>query len=110
MTAAENIHKSENHSLEDDTLACSICGAELPNPSFARNYPNFVCRECDRRAINQDGNTPRFESMYDDGDNPIFIDGIQCWRRYRFGGYVTMRDDLNCASIGEFYDKYFAIF
>ncbi len=32
-------------------LVCSICGEDLPNPDFARNYPNFVCRKCDQRAV-----------------------------------------------------------
>jgi hypothetical protein len=38
------------------------------------------------------------------------IDGIKCWRCYRYGGYVTMRDDHDCADIGQFYDKHNAIF
>lgn len=91
-------------------LACSICGAELNNPAFPRNYPNFVCRECDGRAVSSEGGLPRHESQYDDGDNPVYIDGHKCWRRYRFGGYITMKDDYDCRSIGEFYDKHKAIF
>jgi hypothetical protein len=91
-------------------LARSICGEVLENPSFARNYPNFVCRTCDSRAVNDCGVSPRHESQYDDGDNPVFIDGHKCWRRYRYGGYVTMRDDVDCATIGEFYDRSHAIF
>lgn len=90
-------------------LKCSICGDALEHPDFARNYPGFVCRKCDTRAVNVDGESPHHESMYDDGDNPVFIDGIKCWRRYKFGGYVTMRDQHNCDSISEFYDKHHLI-
>jgi hypothetical protein len=89
---------------------CSICGVELDNPEFARNYPNFVCRACDARAVNENGQRPYHESMADSGDNPVFIDGIKCWRRYRFGGYVTMRDEFDCTDIAEFYEKYGVIF
>jgi hypothetical protein len=38
----------------------------------------------------------------DSGDNPVFIDGVKRRRRYRFGGYSTMRDDFDCDDIGEF--------
>ena len=91
---------------ETRALTCAICGQDLPNPEFARNYPNFVCRECDARAVNEHGEPPEFYSQHDSGDNPVFIDGKKCWRRYRFGGYVTMLDDLNCQDIGEFYDRH----
>ena len=89
-----------------EQLNCAICGQALENSGFARNYPGFVCRRCDVRAANSAGEQPRHESMYDDGDNPVFIDGIKCWRRYRYGGYVTMRDAHDCASISEFYEKH----
>ena len=91
-------------------LTCSICQKPLENAEFARNYPNFVCRICDQRAVNGKGNPPLHESQYDHGDNPVYIDGVKCWRRYRFGGYVTMRDNHDCADIGEFYDKHKALF
>jgi hypothetical protein len=85
---------------------CSICADGLPDPEFALRYPRFVCNECSARAVNSNGGPPEHVSFADDGDNPVFIDGLKCWRRYRFGGFVTMRDDLDCQSIGEFYQRH----
>lgn len=87
-------------------VRCAICGTPFPDPEFARNYPNLVCRECDGLALTGGGDKPRHESAYDDGDNPVFIGGIKCWRRYRFGGFVTMRDSYNCGDISEFYERH----
>lgn len=71
-------------------ITCSICNTPHPNQDFAINYPGIVCRECDKRALNEDGKKPLIDSMNDFGDNPLFIDGIRCIRRYRFGGFITM--------------------
>ncbi|MBT9146989.1 MAG: hypothetical protein DDT32_00740 [Syntrophomonadaceae bacterium] len=87
------------------SLKCSICQRKLDDQKFARNYPNFVCRSCDESAVNAAGETPQWHSAYDSGDNPVFIDNIKCWRRYRFGGYLTMRDNYDCDDIMEFYDR-----
>ena len=87
------------------SLTCSICRTPLANPDVARHYPHYVCRDCDRRAVNEAGVPPLLESPAGNGDNPVFIDGHKCWRRYRFGGYITMRDPYDCASINEFYRR-----
>lgn len=87
-------------------MKCSICGKDLPNPAFARGYPNFVCGECGARAMNSQNEAPKHYSQFDSGDNPVFIDGKKCWRRYRYGGFITMLDDMDCRDIGDFYHKH----
>lgn len=100
---------------------CSICGSELPDPSFALNYPNMVCDECDSRAVGADnrepwhgyppGEAPETEPGTilmppDHGENPVFVNGIKCWRRYKFGGWVTLRDAFDCRTLRDFYDRH----
>ena len=93
------------------TKRCSICAE--PISDGLSSYPNAVCKVCGRRALNSEGKPARHYSEIvvksddskgkprvvivsdDDGDNPVFIDGIKCRRRYRFGGWVTMRDKEN---------------
>jgi hypothetical protein len=46
--------------MEDNPLACSTCEKALPDPIFARNYPDFIYRECDARAVNNHGDFGRW--------------------------------------------------
>lgn len=85
---------------------CSICLSDLAvdyGMDFARNYPGLVCRSCDQKALNVRNQPAEHSSWEDSGDNPVFITKIKCWRRYKFGGFVTMRDPHNCTSIEDFY-------
>lgn len=82
---------------------CAICGNDRTVPDT-----DFVCKQCDQRAVNEDGDRPWhghppgeepepqdgiIQMGPDIGENPVFIDGQKCWRRYRFGGWLTKLDD-----------------
>ena len=100
-------------------MSCPICGGE--DGGNHPTYPNLVCEECDRRAVNAEGDEPWYgwrpenepdsedgviKVPPDQGENPVYIDGQKCWRRYRFGGWVTMLDKDDCGSIEEFYETH----
>jgi hypothetical protein len=92
--------------MSEAIACCAVCGAEMDR--FFADYPNSVCRQCEKRTLNGANKAANFNSNFDDGDNPVFIDGMKCWRRYRFGGFVTMRDLHDCATLEEFYRKHYS--
>ena len=87
---------------------CPICDGEY-RPGKRGGPHGLVCDRCDRRAVNEDGDPALAGEAYmrrenpdrpepeegvirmgiDVGDDPVFIDGIKCYRRYRFGGWIT---------------------
>tara|TARA_R100001594_G_scaffold98708_1_gene133201 strand:- start:345 stop:641 length:297 start_codon:yes stop_codon:yes gene_type:complete len=97
-------------------MKCSICEKNITDKSL-QQYNNIICLDCDKRALGKEGDkakhminkikSPTMNDCLeiDDGDNPVYIDGKKCWRRYKFGSWVTMFDPYDCDSIEEFYEK-----
>ena len=87
-------------------VKCGFCTLNICDDfglDFSLQYPNLVCNDCQGKALKADGNSAVHLSWDDDGDNPVFIDGVKCWRRYKFGGYITMRDVHDFSTLTEFY-------
>lgn len=86
---------------------CAVCQGPLRiDPRTSQAYPNLVCQSCDSKAVNEDGEEAQIGSAPQSGDNPVFIDGQKCWRRYKFGGYITRVDQFDCEDIWEFREKH----
>ncbi|WP_161991514.1 macro domain-containing protein [Natronorubrum aibiense] len=85
---------------EDFPHFCSICGRSFDYIPH-KTYPNPVCDNCDSRAVSEPGTPTQY------GDNPVFIDGIRCFRRYKEGAWLTLRDPTACDDYEEFYDTHY---
>lgn len=115
-----------SYPVGEEQEVCAICGEALygiPLP-LTKTYVNVVCKACERRAVTADGEEPKQGAAYrekvkaesedpesvdvpsDAGENPVFIDGRKCWRRYKFGGYITRVDEFDCDDIWEFREKH----
>jgi len=80
-----------NGELDEYPSFCSICGDTIDSTPHTM-YVNCVCDACNRRAVSEPG-VPAQR-----GDNPVFIDGIRCFRRKA----IIQRDALCCDDIEEF--------
>ena len=95
----------------DFDFPCPICGSDLldhfdGDVQSATMYPNLVCPGCNNRAVTADGQPADDWTEYKD-HLPVYIDGKQCWRRYRFWN-AAMYDPYNCQTLEEFQKHVFS--
>lgn len=83
---------------KDEASRCSICELE----PVGEEYPRRVCPRCDAMAITDAARPAQAAEDGASGDNPVYIDGKQCWRHYSRDGYATMLDTDNCRDFYEF--------
>ena len=88
---------------EEVGIVCNICGA-IDESQNGSDYPGIVCRACQRKSVNVVG-LPAQVTGCDMGDNPVFIHGLKCWRRYRMGIDPTMLDLYGSANLTTFHER-----
>lgn len=118
VSPEEVLVAAETSAEERSRARCSICGTPEDDASgLPIRYSNPVCKECDTLAVDESGEIPWagyppgegpeskpgvIQLEPDHGQNPVYISGVKCWRRYRFGGWITRRDAFDCDSLEEF--------
>jgi len=121
LVSADREGDVDNDGDSPGELRCAICGTpESEARDLPVGYSNPVCEDCDRLAVGESGDSPWHQYPPDEeppetepgvirlgpdrGENPVYIAGAKCWRRYRFGGWITRRDAFDCESVEEFHE------
>ena len=94
----------------DFDFPCPICGNDLldyMSPESAATCPNLICPVCNDRAETAEG---ELSKDWDETTDhiPVYVDGKQCWRRYRFGE-AAMYDPYICYTLEAFHKHIFPV-